>query len=259
MTFDKEMEIIERTLDLEMLRADRDFKYEMSMAVLTDQMDVFCFVESEDGSGAKNIFSRIIDAIIQFVRDLTNSISNIFAKDEGIDMESYAQSKTGKMTLAYDIQNMEKEVDQRILEGRKIVQAISSTTGISDAKVAAFADKCKGVVQKYGGYVVAMAGLTAVRRYVGTHFMKDKEEKLSALKNVCSEAEARFKSIPYIRRKNKEYTANAAAAKAAQNAGNAAKKQRQIKTVLNAITGMVHSAGSAGAAVAKQLHNLRHK
>lgn len=259
MTFDKEMEIIEKTLDLDMLRADRDFRYEMSMAVLTDQMDVFCFVESEDGSGAKNIFSRIIDAIIQFLHDVNASIRNLFAEDKSVDMAAYANSKTGKVQLAYDVQSVEKEVDERIMEGRKLVQAISSGTGISDEKVAAFVDKCKGGVQKYAGYVVGVAALSVVRKYVAEHAFKGADSWLSNLKNVCTAEEAKGHSIRNIRSMNAAKKTAASAEKAGKKVANEAKKQRQKQSIVNAIAGLCKSAGNARAAVAKQLHNMTKK
>ena len=77
-TFENEIEIIEGTLDLEMARINRDYKYGLGMAVATESVCEYCMTEAADGQ--PGFFTRMIDAIVSFIRKINESVANLFSK-----------------------------------------------------------------------------------------------------------------------------------------------------------------------------------
>ena len=85
-TFEHEIEIIEGTLDLEMARINRDYKYGLGMAVATESVCEYCMTEAADGKG---FFSRMIDALVSFIQKINESVANLFSKSDSIDLDSF--------------------------------------------------------------------------------------------------------------------------------------------------------------------------
>ena len=182
-TFEHEIEIIEGTLDLEMARINRDYKYGLGMAVATESVCEYCMTESADGKG---FFSRMIDAIVSFIQKINESVANLFSKNEHVDLDSFLQSQTGQVQLSYDMEAIDREVNKKVLEGRKIIQAISSATGISDAKVAKFADGCAKVVKDHDVFIASVAIIGLLHAKVGKDCLKKLDKKDSDLHHVMT-------------------------------------------------------------------------
>ena len=243
-TFEHEIEIIEGTLDLEMARINRDYKYGLGMAVATESVCEYCMTEAADGKG---FFSRMIDAIVSFIQKINESVANLFSKNEHVDLDSFLQSQTGQVQLSYDMEAIDREVNKKVLEGRKIIQAISSATGISDAKVAKFADGCANVVKEHGVFIASAAGIGLLRAKVGKECLKDLDKKVSDLRHVMTYDETMDMTRAQVEKEQMER-------KRAKKEAKAAKRQKQMNIVMNAMNGMIHKAGSAKATVAGEIN-----
>ena len=243
-TFEHEIEIIEGTLDLEMARINRDYKYGLGMAVATESVCEYCMTESADGKG---FFSRMIDAIVSFIQKINESVANLFSKNEHVDLDSFLQSQTGQVQLSYDMEAIDREVNKKVLEGRKIIQAISSATGISDAKVAKFADGCANVVKDHGVFIASVAGIGLLRAKVVKDCLKDLDKKVSDLRHVMTYDETMDMTRAQVEKEQMER-------KRAKKEAKAAKRQKQMNIVMNAMNGMIHKAGSAKATVAGEIN-----
>ena len=243
-TFEHEIEIIEGTLDLEMARINRDYKYGLGMAVATESVCEYCMTEAADGKG---FFSRMIDAIVSFIQKINESVANLFSKNEHVDLDSFLQSQTGQVQLSYDMEAIDREVNKKVLEGRKIIQAISSATGISDAKVAKFADGCANVVKEHGVFIASAAGIGLLRAKVGKDCLKDLDKKVSDLRHVMTYDETMDMTRAQVEKEQMER-------KRAKKEAKAAKRQKQMNIVMNAMNGMIHKAGSAKATVAGEIN-----
>ena len=243
-TFEHEIEIIEGTLDLEMARINRDYKYGLGMAVATESVCEYCMTEAADGKG---FFSRMIDAIVSFIQKINGSVENLFSKNEHVDLDSFLQSQTGQVQLSYDMEAIDREVNKKVLEGRKIIQAISSATGISDAKVAKFADGCANVVKDHGVFIASVAGIGLLRAKVGKDCLKDLDKKVSDLRHVMTYDETMDITRAQVEKDQMER-------KRAKKEAKAAKRQKQMNIVMNAMNGMIHKAGSAKATVAGEIN-----
>ena len=243
-TFEHEIEIIEGTLDLEMARINRDYKYGLEMAVTTESVCEYCMTEAADGKG---FFSRMIDAIVSFIQKINESVANLFSKNEHVDLDSFLQSQTGQVQLSYDMEAIDREVNKKVLEGRKIIQAISSATGISDAKVAKFADGCANVVKDHGVFIASVAGIGLLRAKVGKDCLKDLDKKVSDLRHVMTYDETMDMTRAQVEKEQMER-------KRAKKEAKAAKRQKQMNIVMNAMNGMIHKAGSAKATVAGEIN-----
>ena len=243
-TFEHEIEIIEGTLDLEMARINRDYKYGLGMAVATESVCEYCMTEAADGKG---FFSRMIDAIVSFIQKINESVANLFSKNEHVDLDSFLQSQTGQVQLSYDMEAIDREVNKKVLEGRKLIQAISSATGISDAKVAKFADGCANVVKEHGVFIASVAGIGLLRAKVGKDCLKDLDKKVSDLRHVMTYDETMDMTRAQVEKEQMER-------KRAKKEAKAAKRQKQMNIVMNAMNGMIHKAGSAKATVAGEIN-----
>ena len=243
-TFEHEIEIIEGTLDLEMARINRDYKYGLGMAVATESVCEYCMTEAADGKG---FFSRMIDAIVSFIQKINESVANLFSKNEHVDLDSFLQSQTGQVQLSYDMEGINRDVNKKVLEGRKMIQAISSATGISDAKVAKFADGCANVVKEHGVFIASVAGIGLLRAKVGKDCLKDLDKKVSDLRHVMTYDETMDMTRAQVEKEQMER-------KRAKKEAKAAKRQKQMNIVMNAMSGMIHKAGSAKATVAGEIN-----
>ena len=243
-TFEHEIEIIEGTLDLEMARINRDYKYGLGMAVATESVCEYCMTEAADGKG---FLSRMIDAIVSFIQKINESVANLFSKNEHVDLDSFLQSQTGQVQLSYDMEAIDREVNKKVLEGRKLIQAISSATGVSDAKVAKFADGCANVVKDHGVFIASVAGIGLLRAKVGKDCLKDLDKKVSDLRHVMTYDETMDMTRAQVEKEQMER-------KRAKKEAKAAKRQKQMNIVMNAMNGMIHKAGSAKATVAGEIN-----
>ena len=214
------------------------------MAVATESVCEYCMTEAADGKG---FFSRMIDAIVSFIQKINESVANLFSKNEHVDLDSFLQSQTGQVQLSYDMEAIDREVNKKVLEGRKIIQAISSATGISDAKVAKFADGCANVVKEHGVFIASAAGIGLLRAKVGKDCLKDLDKKVSDLRHVMTYDETMDMTRAQVEKEQMER-------KRAKKEAKAAKRQKQMNIVMNAMNGMIHKAGSAKATVAGEIN-----
>ena len=257
MTFEDELDIITESFELDLIRAERDFHYAYEMALASDipfqhyvqamyEAGENEIVDNGDSGKKKSIFSRIIDSIVRFIQDLNTSISNIFRKEQESEdtsaVEAYFASQTGQVRLSYDMQAMEQAVNKKILEGRKVVQAISSTTGVPDDVVAQYCDSCVQLVDEYGGSLVRIAALDKIRKYVSEGCLKGMDAKVSKFKE-CETWEQKTARVERERQ----------AAKVAAKATKDMKRAAQLQKVATSVSNMVKKAGTAKRKVASEI------
>ena len=118
---------------------------------------------------------------------------------------------------------IDREVNKKVLEGRKIIQAISSATGISDAKVAKFADGCANVVKDHGVFIASVAGIGLLRAKVGKDCLKDLDKKVSDLRHVMTYDETMDMTRAQVEKDQMER-------KRAKKEAKAAKRQQHLNT-----------------------------
>lgn len=184
LALEKSLEIINESFDLELARINRDYNYMTQMAEITGMDPAYMMESGEEqnpSAPSKNAIQRIIDAVVKFIRDASASIKAAFARDRMEDVEQYLNSQTGQVQLSYDMEGIEAAVDKQILQGRSIVQKISSATGISDATVAKFADECADVVNKYGSAVVQLGAISAIRKKCADVFLNKTDRRVQNL------------------------------------------------------------------------------
>ena len=282
MTFEDELDIITESFELDLIRAERDFHYAYEMALASDipfqhyvqamyEAGENEIVDNGDSGKKKSIFSRIIDSIARFIQDLNTSISNIFRKEQESEdtsaVEAYFASQTGQVRLSYDMQAMEQAVNKKILEGRKVVQAISSTTGVPDDVVAQYCDSCVQLVDEYGGSLVRIAALDKIRKYVSEGCLKGMDAKVSKFKE-CETWEQKTARVERERKAAKvaakatkdmkraaqlKKVTDKVAEKASNIVNKDMKRAAQLQKVATSVSNMVKKAGDAKRKVASEI------
>lgn len=181
-SFEEAITFQERALDLELARIDRDFQYAYGMESISMENEMLESVmfEAEDGS-SEGFLSRMINSVLQFIRDLASSVRDAFSKSEHMDVDRYLSTSTGQMQLAYDCKAIEEEVDDQILKGRKYIQKLSNHLPVSDKEVANFVDGCGSVVERHGGAVLRHVGIGAYRKWLTNNSFKNVDKGLSGL------------------------------------------------------------------------------
>ena len=131
----------ETALDIAVARANKEYVLESGLIELSDNK---LFMESKDVESVdgtvvakkENAFIKAVKAICtairNFISDLITSIASIFDGRENITAEDYLESPTGKIRLEKDVEKLERIVDEELRQGNKLLQKVSSMTGISD-------------------------------------------------------------------------------------------------------------------------------
>ena len=151
----------ETALDIAVARATKEYTLESGLIELSDDK---LFIESEGSvadSKKENSFIKavkaICNAIRNFIGDLFKSIIGIFDGRENITAEDYLESTTGKIRLEKDTRELEKVVDAEIRKGNKLLQWVSSKTGISDEVIDEWMRSSAEKIQKIAPVVITTA------------------------------------------------------------------------------------------------------
>lgn len=264
MTFEESLEVITESFDLELARANRDFNYAYGMVMVEGTMPTFSYSINEAGEEGNTekksggLLTRMIDAIVKFFQDLNNAISNAFKADTNVDVESYMNSMTGQVKLAYDMEAVQRHVDKQLLQGRKLIQAISSTTGVSDETVAKFCDSCTNIATEFGGPIVKMAAVSKIRDYVANSCLKKADQKVSALRGceTWDQKQARREAQAQTDKAIKDYDKKMKRAQFMAKHQNIAKVDAQKQRVINAMAGMCKEAGNCKKKVFAQVNGI---
>ena len=159
---------LERSCDILTMKfdiaTDRAFTaYEYAVAMGDVSYDDITLEDGEQASqpkqksGFAKFVSKIVNYIVTFIKDFIAMLGNMFSRKENLDLETYLASDKGKMEFGYDVLKVEEQVADDVRKGRKLIQLISSKTGVDDATVEEYVDKGARGVMKYGGTALIVA------------------------------------------------------------------------------------------------------
>ena len=175
----------EAAMDIAVDRANKEYVYEMGLIELSDNK---LFIEATTDVAAatvdvkkENAFIKavkaICNAICNFIGDIIASITSIFDGREHITEEDYLKSNMGKVRLAKDVKKIEAVVDDEIRKGNKLLQMISSKTGISDEVIDNWVRAGAEKIGKIAPVVIPMATAWGFKKLFSTMF-KNKQKDI---------------------------------------------------------------------------------
>ena len=126
---------IETAFDIAVACANKEYEFNSGLISFNSEE---LFHEAAD-TKKENVFVAFVKGVFNAIRNLfsgiAESISNIFDTRKDINMEDVLKSSKAKVQLDKDINKLNDVVDDEIRKGNKLLQMISSTTGISDDKI----------------------------------------------------------------------------------------------------------------------------
>lgn len=176
--------------DIEIDRAISDYMTESSMISI---IDVYTESEEARGKAEENKFKAFIDKLIGVIKKLAHNISegfkDIFVRDN-MTADEYFANPDVQIAISKDFKKMADEIEDEIIKGRKIVQAISKGTGVDDHIVAAYCDNAANFAIDNGKYVITGVSAMALSRYFKKKVIgisKDLEYDYKALDKAVNE------------------------------------------------------------------------
>lgn len=161
----------------------------LSLGIFTEDEEEA--VPEQKENGFITFVKRTTDAILNMLKNLGNAIASLFNGKEHMSTDDFLASNTGQTFYVSDIEAINKECDEKILEGRKMIQAISRGTNIDDHTVAKFVDGAANFTSKYGkkaveaGVIVALA--PKIRNAIADKFKLVKSNEDISLRGDASE------------------------------------------------------------------------
>ena len=116
-------------------------------------------------------------------------IENAFSNKKHITGDDFINSKTGQLTFNADVKKIQEQIDDEVLKGRKLIQAISSATGVDDKTVANFCDKAPNVAKHVGKFVLPVAAAWGIKTFLLKQMRMDKEEIKRLVDGVADETD----------------------------------------------------------------------
>ena len=178
----------ETALDIAVARATKEYTLESGLIELSDDK---LFIESEGNpsdSKRENAFVKAVkavcNAIRKFIGDLFSSIMSIFNGRENITPEDYLASTTGKMRLEKDTEKLEKIVDEEIRKGNKLLQQISSKTGVEDDVVDSYIRTGVEKIEKLAPVVIPVLLGFGFKKIFGK--LKDKKKSVDTAEKAAT-------------------------------------------------------------------------
>lgn len=224
---DKQFDILERQFDIDIQRLYSRAIYESQVEMIDGKYMTEAESKTEINGANENLLQKIISKVRLFIRNFLDSVSNLFKSKEHVDIDSYLASNTGQMEIEYDIKQIQSNLDNEMLKGRKLVQKISSVTGASDQEVATFCDGAARIIQKHGKTAVKIGVTFALFKAMTSKF-RDKDRELSDM----------YDKVPLIKDPQ---------------------KKAQAAKVLNSIAHMIKDVTTVGGMVGTALYAQRKK
>ena len=257
MTLTESLDIVVESFDLELELINRDFNYANGISMIegvsmTDFMDIFEERAKKEqpipeppapaGGEKKTFFSRVLDSIVRFFQNINDRIASHFTSgEEDVDLSDYMNSDLGKVQLEYDLDKVETFVNKQFLKGRKLVQLISSASGVSDEKVAAFCDECTQSVIDNSGPIIEFFAIDRVREKIANKSFKKIDKWVSDLRKVETWDEKRTRVGAELDAQN----AAAERQKMLKKESRREKQAQQKQKVANALAGFSKKAANA--------------
>lgn len=116
------------------------------------QLDNIYFIESQLNNEKKDsIFKRYISRLIEIIRStierFINKVKDFFKIQEHMTTDDYLNSNSGQIQLSKDIEKINKQIDEEIIKGSKLIQSISTHTHIDDTVVADFLNRTASLLK----------------------------------------------------------------------------------------------------------------
>ena len=171
-SFERDYTILEKSFDIEFDKIINNYTAESALLTLEEDET---FLEAA-GNKFSDAVHKIIDTIVNFINSFIEMIENAFSNKKHITGDDFINSKTGQLTFNADAKKIQAQIDDEVLKGRKIIQAISSKTGIDDKTVADFCDKALDVGKNVGKFALPVAAAWGVKTFLLNSMKKDKEQ-----------------------------------------------------------------------------------
>ena len=176
--------LAETAFDIEIEKANKDYYVESGLVELSNT-DIF--IESEnDGKKEENIFikaiKKICTAIRNLITDVFSSIMSIFDNRPNLTAEEYLASEDAQVRLEKDTRKVEQIVDDEIRKGNKLLQKVSSVTGISDEVIDNWIRKGANALENLAPVVIPAAMAFGFKKIFNPNKKKqmvDEAEKLA--------------------------------------------------------------------------------
>ena len=181
--YSKQFDVMERQFDIDISRLLSRAIYEANIEMIEGNY----VTEAENNQQApantekgENFLQKMIARIRNFISGFLDTVKNLFRSKEHVNLESYLASNTGQMEMEYDLKQVQQNLDSEMLKGRKLVQKISSATGVDDAEVANFCDTAARAIQKHGKTIVKIGVTFALFKAMTSKF-RDKDREVAAM------------------------------------------------------------------------------
>lgn len=209
--YERNADILTRRCDLALSTANSTFMYES--AILTSMIDnplMEAASETDDsdksvGEKAKKIFTDFVTSIVTAVKNffsgIVESITELFSKQEEINLQNYLSSQTGTIEVNSDIMKIKREVEAERAKGRKLIDKICSATGADPVEVSKFVDAPANFIDKHHRTilkaVVAAGAFAVVKKSMsdGNESLRDVSNKVLNDPNMDSEKQRHARAV----------------------------------------------------------------
>ena len=175
-SFERDYTILEKSFDIEFDKIINNYTTESALLTLEEDET---FLEAA-GNKFSDAVHKIIDTIVNFINSFIEMIENAFSNKKHITGDDFINSKTGQLAFNADAKKIQAQIDDEVLKGRKIIQAISSKTGIDDKTVAEFCDTAFDVGKSVGKFVLPITAAWGVKTFI-LKSMKNNKDKIKQL------------------------------------------------------------------------------
>ena len=184
-SFERDYVILEKSFDIEFDKIINNYMTESALLALEEDET---FLEAA-GNKFSEAVHKIISAISNFINSFIEMVENAFSNKEHITGDDFVNSKTGQLAFNADAKKIQAQIDDEVLKGRKIIQAISSKTGIDDKTVAEFCDTAFDVGKSVGKFVLPVAAAWGIKTFLLKQMRMDKEEIKRLVDGVADETD----------------------------------------------------------------------
>lgn len=195
--FEKEADIIFRRFDIDMERIKSEIMFEnalleLSNSIITESDTVNIDLSANGQKSNKTVqtsgkkrsaIGKICDYVIKLISDIIETVSNIFTPSKShIDVQTYLSSSQGKIELENDLLRVQKEAEEEVRKGRKIIQALSKGTKIDDAVIEKYVDGAAIGAKKYGKTIIPTAAAYVTYQKATGNLEEMKDNLIAAAK-----------------------------------------------------------------------------
>lgn len=184
-SFERDYTILEKSFDIEFDKIINNYTAESALLALEEDET---FLEAADNKFSEAVH-KIVDTIVNFINNFIEMIENAFSNKKHITGDDFINSKTGQLTFNADVKKIQEQIDDEVLKGRKLIQAISSATGVDDKTVANFCDKAPNVAKHVGKFVLPVAAAWGIKTFLLKQMRMDKEEIKRLVDGVADETD----------------------------------------------------------------------